>query len=386
MERARWLALVAVGVAAMLLTTGLVVRLAAGGDTVRAGSGPTSTLIDLSGDAAAAEVAPDAGLQPGDPPPPSSDPLPVPAVDAPVDTPPTLPAPYTGVATIPLPDLSTGATTGTAPSSTARPPAFSEPGVWLVRTDGTGATLVSRGATAGVAAGGTWVGLVDGGAVWAVRRADLRTKVRLGTGVGGGAAQGLPIAGGKGGVAFLQGGRAVLVDPAAPATPAVSVDAPGAVAVAAEEDGEGRLVWADGTGIHVGQAEPATGAVVQRGVLVMGHGFLAHLEGGQVRLRGGPNLAWGEVDRLATGPAGMVAASGGAVRLRTAGGQDRVLLERATTPVLSSSRIFYVSAGRTLASATLTGTGAVSVATAAAGRSIANLDLLDDTTLVVTVA
>jgi len=45
-----------------------------------------------------------------------------------------------------------------------------------------------------------------------------------------------------------------------------------------------------------------------------------------------------------------------------------------------------VSAGRSLASATLTGTTPIVVATAASGRAITNLDLLDDTTLVVTVA
>jgi hypothetical protein len=125
---------------------------------------------------------------------------------------------------------------------------------------------------------------------------------------------------------------------------------------------------------------------VQRGMLAMGHGVLAHLQDGQVAIRNGPRLGWGEIDRLQAGRAGLVAASGGRIHFRSGAGEDRVVLERATTPVVSATRILYVSSGSTLASASLTGTGASTVATAAAGRSITNLDLLDDATLVVTVA
>ncbi len=85
------------------------------------------------------------------------------------------------------------------------------------------------------------------------------------------------------------------------------------------------------------------------------------------------------------GQAHLVAASGGRVHLRTPGGQDRVLLERASTPVVGGDRILYVSASRTVETASLTGTDVRSVAGAGPGGSITNLDLLDDSTLVVTV-
>ena len=102
-------------------------------------------------------------------------------------------------------------------------------------------------------------------------------------------------------------------------------------------------------------------------------------------IRNGPRLDWGAVDRLQTGAGGMVGASGGRVHLRTRAGEARVLLERASTPVLTSARILYVSSRSSLESASFTGTGANVVGRASGGRSITNLDLLDDATLVVTV-
>jgi hypothetical protein len=377
----RRLGLPAVGVAVMILTAVVVVRLAGGdGDRVEAGAPPSSVALD----GGVAPEQPDAVLAPGEPP--ASLGPEVPPGPAPVPPPATLPAP--GVVTIPLPDLGTGATTGPGqPTTTATmAPAFTEPGVWVVKSDGTSPILVARSATAGVAVGGTHVAFVEGSTVRAVRRNDLRAKVDLATGVSGHAAQGLPISGGKRGVAFLQGGRAVLVDPAAPGQPVAAFDAPGADAVAAEEDGDGRLIWADQAGLHLGSAEGAApDDDVERGILQSGHGILAHVQGGRVVVRNGPKLAWGEVDRLRTGPAGMVAGSGGRVRFRTRAGEDRVLLEQASTPVVAATRILYVSAGRALASSSLSGTGATTVATAGAGRAISDLDLLDDTTLVVTV-
>lgn len=384
MERVRRLAVAAVGLVVMLITTAVVLRVAGGGgDHVDTAVPPSS--IDLSGGLAAEE--PEASLEPGAPPAVSSDPS---VQQGPVPMPPqaTLPAPP-GVVTIPLPDLSTGATTGTGGpmTTTGRGPAFTEPGVWVVKADGTSPMLVARSATAGIAAGGTWVAFVEGSSVRAVKRSDLRTKIELASGVSGGAAQGLPISGGTRGVAFLQGGRAVLVDPAAPGQPVASFEAPGADAVAAEEDGPGRLVWADQEGVHLGSPENvAPNDDVQRGILGVGHGIHAHLQDGRVMVRGGPQLAWGDIDRLRLGPAGMVAASSGRVRFRSSAGEDRVVLERASAPVLTTSRILYVSSSQSLASASHSGTGATAVATAAAGRSITDLDLLDDTTLVVTVA
>ena len=387
MERVRRLALPAVGLVVMLLTTLVVVRLAGGdgrqGDQVEAGAPPAS--VELSGGLGPEEEGP--VLEPGEPPI-AFDPAVPPGLGSVPTLPATLPAP--GVVTIPLPaDLSTGVTTGPggATTTTAMAPAFTDPGVWVVKTDGTSPILLARSATAGVAVGGTWVAFVEGGAVRAVRRSDARTKVELAEGVSGGAAQGLPISGGRRGVAFLKGGRAVLIDPAAPDEPVASFDAPGADAVAAEDDGAGRLVWADRDGVHAGSPEGgAPGADVERGILEAGHGILAHLQGGRVVVRNGPTLSWGAIDRLRTGPAGMVAASSGQVRFRTQAGEDRVLLEQASTPVVATTRILYVSAGRALASASLSGTGATTLAVAAAGRSITDLDLLDDTTLVVTVA
>lgn len=377
MDRGRRLAIMALGLAAMLLTAGLVLRAAGdGGDEVTL-EASSSSLDALSGDPG--DLLPGFGLEPGAPPDPF-DPSVPPGLEAPA----TLPAP--GVATIPLPDLTT-ATTGSVPEPTAPGPAFTERGVWVMRADGTSPILVARDATSGVAAGGTWVAFVEGGTVRAVRRSALTTRVEVATGVTGGAASGLPISGGKLGIAFLRDGRAVLVDPASPGRPLASYAAPLGDAVAAEDDGAGRLVWADAAGLHVGSPETvAPDDDVQRGILAVGHGILAHLQDGQVRIRNGPQLAWGEVDRLQTGRGGLVAASGGRVRLRTSGGQERVLLEGASTPVVTDSRILYVAQGRSLATASLTGTGAATLATAATGRTITNLDLLDDSTLVVTVA
>lgn len=382
MERGRRLAMGAAGLAAMLLTAGLVLRLAGnGGDTVSLDATPSSLEArrgDLEGD-----VGPGAGIEPGSPPD-VFDPSVPPGLAEP---PATLPAP--GVATIPLPDLSSAATTGTTPATTptARGPAFSERGVWVVKADGTSPILVARDATAGVAVGGAWVAFVEGGTVRAVRRSDLRSKVDVASGVGGTAASGLPISGGRRGIAFLQGSRVVLVDPAAPAQPLVSYEVPAPDAVAAEEDGDGRLVWGDANGLHLGRPETvAPNDHVQRGILALGHGVLAHVQDGQVAVRNGPRLAWGDVDRLQTGAAGIVAASEGRVRFRTNAGEERTLLERASTPVLTAQRILYVSQGQALASASLSGAGAAVVASAGPGRSITNLDLLDDTTLVVTVA
>lgn len=377
MERGRRLAIAALGVAAMVLAAGLVLRVAGGGGGTLGLDTTPSSLDALRGDPP--ELLPGLGIEPGDPPAPFD-----PSIPAGLDLPATLPAP--GVATIPRPDLTTG-TTGPATTPTTRAPAFPERGVWVVKADGTSPILVARDASAGVAAGGTWVAFVEAGTVKAVRRSDLRTRIDLATGIGGTAASGLPISGGKRGVAFLQGAEVVLVDPASPSRPLVSYEVPQPDAVAAEEDGDGRLVWADANGLHVGTPQAvAPNDDVERGVLVMGHGFLAHLQDGQVALRNGPRLAWGEVDRLQTGPAGMVAASGGRVRFRNRAGQDRVVLDGASTPVVTATRILYVAEGRSLATASLAGTGATTVATAGAGRTITNLDLLDDTTVVVTVA
>jgi hypothetical protein len=380
------LAIGAIGIAVMLLTAGLVLRAAGDGGSNVAVEATSSSVDALTGDLGSFD--PGGGIEPGpgieattpttfayDPAvPPGLDPLA-----------PTLPT--GGVATIPLPDFS-GVTMpgGTGATPPPGPAAFSEPGVWVVKTDGGSPTLVARNATAGVAAGGSWVAFVEGGDLWAVRRSALGTRSHVAAGVGGGAAQGLPVSGGKRGVAFVLGSRVVLVDPAAPSSPLVSHEAPGADAVAAEEDGEGRLAWADGQGVHVGApASVAPGEDVQRGMLVLGHGFLASLQGGRVTIRNGPRLDWGAVDRLQTGGAGMVAAGGGRVHLRTRAGDDRLLLERASTPVLTSARILYVSSRSSLESASLTGTGVKVVGRASGGRSITNLDLLDDATLVVTV-
>ena len=385
MQRGRRLVVGVVGVALMFLVAGLGLRLAGGeGDDVDLRV-PAESLDVLTADPG--EVDPGAGLLPGDPLIPLDTSLP-PLAEVPVveDPPATLPAP--GVVTIPLPDFTTGQTTA-AGSGTARPntaPAFGEKGVWVVKADGSSPVLVARDATAGVAAAGSWVAFVEGGTAKAVKRTDLRSKVVLATGVAGTAAQGLPISGGRGGVAFVRDGRVVLVDPAAPAQPAASFEAPGVDAVAAEEDGEGRLVWADEAGLHVGVPEPALPAAVQAGMLVMGHGILAFLDDGRVRVRDGPSLDWGAVDRLQTGSGGLVAGSAGRVRLRTGTGEVRSLLDRATTPVVNASRILYVSSTRSVVSASLAGTGVTVVASAAPGRTITNLDLLDDTTLVVTVA
>lgn len=369
----------AVGLVVMLLTTGLVLRLAGDdADRVEAGAPPSS--VAVGPDLASEDQPPLPALEPVAPAP--FDPGVPPGLDP---VPATVPVP--GVATIPLPDLSTGVTTGPgARTTTPRDPAFTEPGVWVVKADGTSPILVARSAAAGVAVGGAWVAFVEGSTVRAVKRSDLRSKIDLADGVSGGAAQGLPISGGKRGVAFLQGSRVVLVDPASPDQPVASFEAQGADAVAAEEDGAGRLVWADADGLHLGTPESsAPGDDVQRGILGIGHGTLAHLQNGRIVVRNGPALAWGEVDRLHLGPAGMVAGSAGQVRFRSRAGEDRVVLERATTPVVSSSRILYVSANQSLASASLSGTGATTVAAASAGRTITNLDLLDDSTLVVTV-
>jgi len=62
-----------------------------------------------------------------------------------------------------------------------------------------------------------------------------------------------------------------------------------------------------------------------------------------------------------------------------------VLLDKASTPVIGADRVLYVSSSQTIASASLTGTDLKAVASAGPGRSITNLDLLDDSTLVVTV-
>ncbi|MEO5678612.1 MAG: hypothetical protein ABIS47_02990 [Acidimicrobiales bacterium] len=383
MQRGRRVAFAVVGLAVMFLTSGLVLRLVGGSADDQLKSGTTSSSIDAVLDPAAGDPA-TGDVLPGDPFLPVDPTLPPAAVPtAGPDPVPTLPPP--GVATIPLPDFSGG---GGAASPTARAgPAFTAPGVWVVKADGTSPTLVARDATAGVAAASMWVAFVEGDRARAVRRSDLGTKVDLATGVTGTAAQGLPLAGGRRGVAFLQGGRAVLVDPATPSTPLASFAAPGADAVASEEDGEGRLVWADDGGLHVGVAtSDAPATQVERGQLVKGHGVLAHLEAGRVVVEGGATLDWGAVDRLRTGSAGLVAASAGRIRFRASDGQERVLLDKATTPVLAGERILYVSATRTITSASLAGIGVTTVASAAAGRSITNIDLLDDTTLVVTVA
>lgn len=380
MERVRRVGVAALGLAVMLLTTVLVLRLAGGdGGKVETGAPPSS--LDVGG--ALPSEEPEIQLEPGPPPTSSFDPSVPPGLD-PVPVPPT--RPESGFPTIPLPDFSTGVTTG-ATTPTTRGPAFTEAGVWVVKANGTSPILVARSATAGVAAGGIWVAFVEGSTVRAVRRSNLGAKIDLAAGVSGGAAQGVPISGGKRGIAFLQGGRAVLVDPAAPGRAAASFEAPGADAVAAEEDGDGRLVWADRVGVHLGTPENvAPGDDVDRGILEAGHGTLAHLRAGKVVVRNGPQLSWGEIDRLRVGPAGMVAGSGGRVRFRSRAGEDRVVLEQASTPVVATNRILYVSSNRSLASASLSGTGITTVATAAAGRTITDLDLLDDTTLVVTVA
>lgn len=386
MERGRRLAVGAVGVAIMVLTAGLVLRMVGEGGHDLDVTRPPASLDALRDDAPG--VLPGDGIEPGAPPdaaPDAFDPSIPPGLGAP---PATLPAP--GVATIPLPDFSSGITSATGTPSTAAAatgPAFPEKGVWVVKADGSSPTLVARDGTSGVAAGGVWVAYVQGSTVRAVRRSDLRAPIEVASGVGGTAASGLPIAGGRKGVAFLQGGKAVLVDPAAPGRPVASYDAPGADAVAAEEDGDGRLLWADADGLHLGTPESVTPSDdVERGMLALGHGVLAHLQGGQVVVRDGPSLAWGDVDRLQAGAAGLVTASDGRVRLRTPGGEERVLLDRASVPVVTATRILYVGQGSTLSSASLTGAAPTVVATAGAGRTITNLDLLDDTTVVVTVA
>ena len=391
MERGRRIAIAVVGLVVMVLTATVIVRLAGGGGGAR-----LATDADADGrslDALTGEVGGDRadGVQPGDPPQAEETttvPLALPPAPDPLAEVPTVPD--SRVLTIPLPDF--GATTGPpAPGTGSTPaPAFSERGVWVVKANGTSPILVAAGATAGVAVGGTWVAFVQGDAVLAVKRSDLRTKIALASGVSGTAAQGLPIAGGRRGVAFLKDGKAHLVEPADRSVR--SVDAADAVAVAAEEDGDGRLVWAGGDGgLRVEPSEILPSARVHGGVLAMGHGFLAHLKpDGKLAVRAGPgaewaSLDWGVVDRLHTGAAGLVAASGGRVHLRTPGGQDRVLLERASTPVVGGDRILYVSASRTVATASLAGTDVRSVAGAGPGRSITSLDLLDDSTLVVTV-
>ncbi len=378
MEAGRRIAVGAVGLAVMVLTAVLVLRAVGPSDDVDLASTPSS--IEMSGEI---DVQPGVLLLPGDPPVSAEPWLPPPLADT---VPATLPTP--SVATIPLPDFSAGSTTGAGPptSPSTRAATFPEPGVWVVKADGQSPILVSRGATAGVAAGGVWIAFVQGGTVKAVERRDLRTPRDLATGVTGTAAQGLPISGGRRGVAFLRGGQAVLVDPAAPGQPLVAHDAPGADAVAAEEDGEGRLAWADDRGLHVGAPGPLAGGDVQRGMLAVGHGMVASLQEGRVTLEGAPVLDWGPVDRLQTGPAGLVAGSAGRIRLRSPGGASATLLDRASSPVVTATRILYVSAGRSLATATLTGSGPTVVATAGAGRSITGLDLLDDATLVVTVS
>ena len=383
MERGRRVAIAAVGLVVMVLTAVVILRVAGDGGGARLATDNDSGPLDgLSGGVAGDQ--PGFGIQPGDPPLPETTtaPLTLPPLPELLPEAATLPEPR--VLTIPLPDFGAASTTPASGSGTTSAPAFSEPGVWVVKTNGTSPILVAKDAKAGVAAGATWVAFVEGETVRAVRRSDLRTKVELASGVSGTAAQGLPIAGGRRGVAYLQGGTAKLVDPADRSV--TSVEAPGAIAVAAEEDGDGRLVWADDAALHVGPTETVAAVRVQRGILVMGHGLLAHLEDGRVAVRNGRSLDWGAVDRLQTGTAGLVAASGGRVHLRTAAGQDRVLLERASTPVLSGDRILYVSSSRTIATASLTGTDVRTVASAAPGRAITNLDLLDDSTLVVTVS
>ncbi len=384
MERGRRVVIATVGLVVMVLTAVVVLRVAGDGGGARLATDTDGGPLDgLSGDVAGDQ--PGLGIQPGDPPLPETTtaPLTLPPLPELLPEAATLPEPR--VLTIPLPDFGAASTTPASGSGTTSAPAFSEPGVWVVKTNGTSPILVAKDAKAGVAAGATWVAFVEGETVRAVRRSDLRTKVDLASGVTGTAAQGLPIAGGRRGVAYLQGGTAKLVDPADRSV--TSVEAPGARAVAAEEDGDGRLVWADDAALHVGPTETVPAVRVQRGILVMGHDLLAHLqEGGRVAVRNGPTLDWGAVDRLQTGTAGLVAASGGRVHLRTAAGQDRVLLERASTPVLSGDRILYVSSSRTISTASLTGTDVKTVASAATGRAITNLDLLDDSTLVVTVS
>ena len=389
MERGRRIAIAVVALVVMVLTATLIVRLAGDGGDARLATDADGGSVD----ALTGEVGGDGadGVQPGDPPQAEETPtvpLTLPLVPDPLAEAPTVPD--SRVLTIPLPDF--GAAMGSpAPGTGNTPaPAFSERGVWVVKTNGTSPILVAGGATAGVAVGGTWVAFVQGDAVTAVRRSDLRTMIPLGSGVSGTAAQGLPIAGGRRGVAFLKGGKAHLVDPADRSVR--SVDAANAVAVAAEEDGDGRLLWADGAGgLRVEPSEILPSARVHGGVLAMGHGFLAHLKpDGRLAVRAGAgaewaSLDWGAVDRLHTGAAGLVAASGGRVHLRTPAGQDRVLLERATTPVVAGDRILYVSGSRTVTTASLTGTDVRSVVEAGPGRSITNLDLLDDSTLVVTV-
>ena len=383
MERGRRLTIAAVGLAVTLLTAALVLRMASdGGRTQKIGLDATPTSLDaLTGDLG--EVSEGGGIEPG---PPQALEVPYdPVVPAGLGDPvATLPAP--GVATIPLPDLGTGQTTPPRSSAGTGGPAFTDAGVWVVKADGSSPFLVARGATAGVGAGRTWVAFVEGGNLMAAPRSDLRSKRELVTGIGGTAAQGMPISGGSRGVAFLRGGRAVLVDPAAPGTPVVAHEAPGADAIAAEDDGEGRLAWADDRGLHLGAPESVAAHDVQRGMLALGHGFVAHLQDGQVAIRNGPRLAWGQVDRLQTGEAGLVAASGGRVHVHTRAGEDRVFLDRATTPVVTATRILYVSSMTSVAAASLTGIGVTRVATASPGRTITNLDLLDDATLVVTVA
>ena len=393
MERGRRIAIAAVGLVVVVLATVVVLRVTGDGGGVRLATEDDRGGLDgLSGNAI---ELPSFDLQPGDPPPldepivpvvPSA--APAPPVPLPPEEPEEPAAPDREVITIPLPDFDAGAP-GSVVAGTPSAPAFSEPGVWVVKTNGTSPILVARGATAGVAAAGTWIAFVEGDALKAVRRSDLRTKVPLASGISGTAAQGLPIAGGRRGVAYLQGGKAHLADPGNRSVQ--TFEAPAATAVGAEEDGDGRLLWGSEAGLRVEPTEGLPSAQVHGGVLTMGHGFLAHLrKDGKVAVRPGPgsdwaSLSWGPVDRLQTGPAGLVGASGGRVHLRTRAGQDRVLLDRATTPVVTTDRILYVSAARTIATASLNGTDVRNVASAKTGRSISNLDLLDESTLVVTV-
>jgi len=365
----------------MFLAAGMVVRALGGGDGTRLATGPGSN------DSAKPWDVP--GIEPGDPPT-TSDPF---AGDAIAGSPlagsplVTLPS---SVATVPLAGAGTGLSGGTTPTPGPGTPAtpgqvFTERGVWVVKADGSSPILVARDATAGVAAGGTWVAFVQGGTVRAVKRSNLQAARDLGSGVGGTAAQGLPIAGGKRGVAFLQAGKVVLVDPAVPDQP-LSYEAPGGDAVADEVDGEGRLAWADTNGLHIGSPKKVTTEDVQRGMLALGHGLLASLQADQVTVGGGPRLSWGVIDRLWTSPAGLVASSGGRVHLRAPTGEERLLLDRASTAVATATRLLYVSAGQGLATASLTGADATIIATAGPGHALTHLDLLDDATLVVTVS
>lgn len=376
------------GLAGLVLTVGLVLRVGSNDDgTIDVATSTPSSHESLRPDPGEQRI--DGGL---------GDqlveiaPVEVPGLDqAPV----TLPVP-----TIPLPNFATTVTTAapltpapltpapsaSAPNGAARP-TFSEKGVWVVRADGSSPVLVAKQAAAGVAVGGAWVVFMDGDTVKAAKRTDLTAIAVLATGVGGSAAQGLPISGGQRGVAFVRGTQVTLLDPAKPGQPLEAFEAPGVDAVAAEEDGEGRLVWADLNGIHLGKPENVRESEeVERGMLEVGHGFIAHLETGLVTLRDGPRLTWGEIDRIHTGPAGLVAGSGGRIRFRTASGEERLLVAQATLPLVTATRLIYVSEGKNLATSSLTGTAPRVVGTASPGLAITGLDLMDDSTLVVTVS